>query len=71
MFDLKELQAASAAVYLATEPSVASDIARLMLGAANEIERLRARLADAETSLNIYDEGHVSEYWVSYPNSNT
>lgn len=34
--------------------------------AATEIERLRARLADCETSLNIFDEGRVSEYWMRH-----
>lgn len=32
-----------------------------------EIERLRARLADAETSLRIFDQGGSSEYWVRWP----
>jgi hypothetical protein len=40
---------------------------KLMQEAAGEIERLRARIADAETSLRIWDHGNSSEYWVRWP----
>lgn len=38
---------------------------------ADEIERLRQRLTDAELSLNVYDAAHVSEYWLRYPDKMT
>lgn len=38
----------------------------VMRDAASEIEKLRDRLADCELSLNIFDEGRVSEYWMRH-----
>ena len=39
--------------------------------AAAEIERLRQRLFDCETSLNVWDDTRDSEYWMRYGEPST
>ena len=39
--------------------------------AADEIERLRQRLFDCETSLNVWDDTRDSEYWLRYGEPST
>lgn len=43
----------------------------LRMEAADEIERLRERIQDAELSLGIWDHSRSSEYWLRHPEALT
>lgn len=60
------LTKASVAVFLAADKEPAEDLSRLLVIAAEEIERLRHQIKDAEIGLMTWDDGKNSQYWIRH-----